>query len=855
MESLERAIYDASSLCRRSLAECIEIEELMRNEWAENRLADFNLWASGIGASVHGKASLDARLASRPDARDAVANLLQVMNSAVEECKAAAQSGSVDNVDSAGDGDDINNGSDSEDPPRSFSPWSEDSDSDSETEIKSDTDPTSTPLSKAKQNVESILELLVRVAITIRRSGNQSRLRKADRKFKIDDHVEFQKYLVAIMLSQVALNQLQSEAETSFFVRTAALKGFGHTAAGSSTPSSTSARRNLTRRSPASCATLARAATSHKTSTKAISRFRGYGDKCFWHHRFANPPANFTEWTSVLSRRRNPIIYHSHQTTISASSSDKTRCFGGELSLLLSNYSSCTDVWMCFACLECLQFERVDDFVAHTRQEHPDTISEDQVHALAVACRKSITTEITSCPICAWPIEEEPEVSPEALLDHIAEHIHTFSLQALPWGPNTVYETQTQIQKAAIKVEHWLTENNLTSETSTTITYLGPTISPPSQTDYFDTHEYFAEGPDDDSEATISDGTIERALRDEAHPLFQDFEEDEVAHRPTSPISSTYSAASRHLESSTYSTRQDHDHMTPQKSGKDAETKPKGYLPKSNYKFGGTIAATKRSITRRAEFLHSSSASLVAVKTVMKINVKDKDDEIHGEVGMLQELNHPNIVKFRDWFESKDKFYIVTELADGGELSDRLTERGRYTEPEARRAIMSILDIVKYLHHRGIVHGHLGLRKFVYFNRGPDSDLALVSLAHASWPGIEGSVRLSANHPLPYSGRDSHVFAPEMLRNRLYGKSADMWSIGVMLYTLLVGYSPFRSENIVDLIEECTQGQIVFHERYWGRIRSEAKNFIAALLTPEHRLRLTAEIKMRHPQSAARHQD
>jgi hypothetical protein len=66
--------------------ECKKVEGLMKNEWAENRLADFNLWASGIGASARNRASLDARLALRQDARDVIANLLRLLNTVVEEC-------------------------------------------------------------------------------------------------------------------------------------------------------------------------------------------------------------------------------------------------------------------------------------------------------------------------------------------------------------------------------------------------------------------------------------------------------------------------------------------------------------------------------------------------------------------------------------------------------------------------------------------------------------------------------------------------------------------------------------------------------------------------------------------------
>lgn len=68
-----------------------------------------------------------------------------------------------------------------------------------------------------------------------------------------------------------------------------------------------------------------------------------------------------------------------------------------------------------------------------------------------------------------------------------------------------------------------------------------------------------------------------------------------------------------------------------------------------------------------------------------------------------------------------------------------------------------------------------------------------------------------------------------------------MWSLGVITYTLLCGYSPFRSENLSELIDECRSGRIVFHGRYWKDVSSEAKDFILALLQPDPENRLTSE--------------
>lgn len=83
--------------------------------------------------------------------------------------------------------------------------------------------------------------------------------------------------------------------------------------------------------------------------------------------------------------------------------------------------------------------------------------------------------------------------------------------------------------------------------------------------------------------------------------------------------------------------------------------------------------------------------------------------------------------------------------------------------------------------------------------------------------------------------------APEVMLKRGHGKPVDMWSLGVITYTLLCGYSPFRSETLPDLIEECKHGRIVFHERYWKDVSKEAKDFILRLLHPDPSKRASSE--------------
>lgn len=79
-----------------------------------------------------------------------------------------------------------------------------------------------------------------------------------------------------------------------------------------------------------------------------------------------------------------------------------------------------------------------------------------------------------------------------------------------------------------------------------------------------------------------------------------------------------------------------------------------------------------------------------------------------------------------------------------------------------------------------------------------------------------------------------------------HGKPVDMWSLGVITYTLLCGYSPFRSENLQDLIDECSNGKVVFHERYWRDVSDDAKDFIMRLLQPNPEDRWSSKVCRAH---------
>ena len=89
--------------------------------------------------------------------------------------------------------------------------------------------------------------------------------------------------------------------------------------------------------------------------------------------------------------------------------------------------------------------------------------------------------------------------------------------------------------------------------------------------------------------------------------------------------------------------------------------------------------------------------------------------------------------------------------------------------------------------------------------------------------------------------------APEVLRQKGYGKAVDMWSVGVITYILLCGYPPFYDEDQASLFETIIRGKFEFHTEYWGNISASAKDLIKKLLTVDPAKRLTAKEALQHP--------
>eukprot|EP00981_Chlorochromonas_danica_P002116 scaffold424_cov165-Ochromonas_danica.AAC.16 len=232
--------------------------------------------------------------------------------------------------------------------------------------------------------------------------------------------------------------------------------------------------------------------------------------------------------------------------------------------------------------------------------------------------------------------------------------------------------------------------------------------------------------------------------------------------------------------------------------------------------------------------------SPVAVKVVKRASMTESQEQsLKREVEILTALNYPNIVRALDFFEERDYFYVIMELITGGELFDRIVKKVFYAEKDARDLAFTLLKAIKYLHDQNIVHRDLKPENLLLTSDDNDADIKVVDFGFAT--KTDGDYSLT-----DHCGTPGYI-APEILRNETYGRPADMWSFGIILYILLGGYPPFYDKNTQVLFRKIMRGNFEFHPAYWAEVSDEAKDLISRLLNVRPADRYTVDQALAHP--------
>lgn len=238
---------------------------------------------------------------------------------------------------------------------------------------------------------------------------------------------------------------------------------------------------------------------------------------------------------------------------------------------------------------------------------------------------------------------------------------------------------------------------------------------------------------------------------------------------------------------------------------------------------------------------HLATREEYAVKCIVK-----QPENHHQEADLIQEItilqrlkNHPNITGIHQFFLHEKKFYyVVVEYMKGGELFDRIVAKAGYNEKEARELCRILLDTVNYMHENHIVHRDLKPENLLLTSHSDDASVKIADFGLAR-SVADGSVNDACGTPA--------FVAPEILRHDPYRTEPDMWSVGVIIYTLLSGTYPFQDYDQRRLYRKIRAGVFNFHERYWSGVSDEAKNLIKKLLTVNQAERYTAAQALTHP--------
>ncbi|NXD12027.1 KCC1G kinase, partial [Nothocercus nigrocapillus] len=232
-----------------------------------------------------------------------------------------------------------------------------------------------------------------------------------------------------------------------------------------------------------------------------------------------------------------------------------------------------------------------------------------------------------------------------------------------------------------------------------------------------------------------------------------------------------------------------------------------------------------------------STGKLFALKCIKKSPLT-RDSSLENEIAVLKKIKHENIVTLEDIYESTTHFYLVMQLVSGGELFDRILERGVYTEKDASVVIHQVLTAVKYLHENGIVHRDLKPENLLYLTPEENSKIMITDF---------GLSKMEQNGIMSTACGTPGYVAPEVLTQKPYSKAVDCWSIGVITYILLCGYPPFYEESESKLFEKIKEGYYEFESPFWDDISESAKDFIKHLLEKNPNTRFTCEEALRHP--------
>ncbi|KRY86149.1 Maternal embryonic leucine zipper kinase [Trichinella pseudospiralis] len=277
--------------------------------------------------------------------------------------------------------------------------------------------------------------------------------------------------------------------------------------------------------------------------------------------------------------------------------------------------------------------------------------------------------------------------------------------------------------------------------------------------------------------------------------------------------------------------------MTTQKTSSDQEALDGFYELYETIGSGG-FAKVKRGV-------HVLTGGSVAIKIMDKKALKKDLPRVKTEINALKHLCHQNIGRLYEVIETERKYFLVLEYCTGGELFDYIVKKDGLPEPEARHFFRQIVAAVVFVHEQGFAHRDLKPENLLLTD---DLRLKLIDFGLCAKPeyGLQDSLNTCCGSPA--------YAAPEIISGKAYyGNETDVWSMGVLLYTLLCGCLPFDDDNITAMYRKIQANIFILLFLYSGQykeptdVSSNAVNLLRCMLQKDPAKRIKAKELLTHP--------
>lgn len=235
---------------------------------------------------------------------------------------------------------------------------------------------------------------------------------------------------------------------------------------------------------------------------------------------------------------------------------------------------------------------------------------------------------------------------------------------------------------------------------------------------------------------------------------------------------------------------------------------------------------------------HRKTNREVAIKVIDKLRFPNKQEaQLKNEVSILQNLHHPGVVNLEKMFETPERIFVVMEKQKGDMLEMILSSpKGRLSERITKFLISQILMALKHLHSKHIVHCDLKPENVLLSSETAFPQVKLCDFGFARIIG-EKSFRRSVVGTPAY-------LAPEVLKDKGYNRSLDMWSVGVIIYVCLSGTFPFNEDE--EISDQIQNASFMYPAMPWKELSQEAIDLISNLLQVKMRKRFTVDKSLSH---------